>query len=306
MVWLRAATQAIISGLGRQNQLFGRLIDALTPTPYKGHMYIKTLRQLKQRDSHLVGGKAASLGELMHHDLTVPEGFALTAAAYSDFYNKDLSQALIDEVYHHFDELNAERVAVRSSALNEDAADKSSAGMYETFLNVPRHHLIAKIQDCWRSAAAERVVAYAEAPSAVGVVIQRMRNPKSAGVIFTVNPVTKADDQVIVEAVYGLAEPLVQGLVTPDSYVLSRSSLALLDQETSQQTTMLTWRHGQQLEVALPKASVSRPILSAAQLTQLGTLALQVEAYYGLPLDIEWAFENSQLYLLQARPITTL
>src|SRR5579862_2091946 len=237
------------------------------------------------RDTLVVGGKAASLGELMRARLTVPNGFVVTTTAFGQLNSK-----LEAEVLKNFDDLGANKVAVRSSAVAEDSKLASWAGQLETSLNVGRSGLIEAIKKCWQSVESERAREYArennvkESELKVAVVIQEMVDAQAAGVAFSVHPVTQDRSQIVVEAVRGLGEQLVSGMVTPDTYVLTKQNSVVLEKNLS----------GKQ------------PILNEKMLAIVAKQIRKIEDYYGFGVDVEWAFSEGQLFILQSRPITTL
>jgi phosphoenolpyruvate synthase/pyruvate phosphate dikinase len=246
-------------------------------------MHIELLHQ-DSGTAHL-GGKAASLRRMLQAGLPVPDGIVITTRAHETYSKGPLPHGFIIELLTAFDKLHATRVAVRSSALSEDSPNASWAGMFETYLNVRRDELIQRVLDCWAAAGSSRVKAYAAiAKQPIAVIIQKMVPSTMAGVMFTANPVTKSREELVIEAVRGLGEPLVQGEVTPDHYLLSRPAGESVAQDFVE----------------------DEPILRPSHLQELFVMALKAEAHFGFPVDIEWAYEGDTLYLLQARPVTNL
>src|SRR3989338_5975490 len=124
-------------------------------------MLIKTLENISKDDVGLVGGKGASLGEMLSAGFPVPPGFVITTKAYLQFNNQEPSPDVKEEIFKAFDGLKTNRVAVRSSAIAEDSKTASWAGQLETYLNVGRDKLIENIRECWNSIKSERALAYA-------------------------------------------------------------------------------------------------------------------------------------------------
>ena len=206
-------------------------------------------------------------------------------------------------------------VAVRSSATAEDTAQHSFAGMFESFLNVQgAQALLENVKECWASTFGQRVLVYrlsrgfpGEMP--VAVVVQRMVNSEKSGVIFTADPSTRNRSRVIVEAAWGLGEVVVQGLVTPDRYVLDRGTLALLEEQIALKEFMLVLDTGRRQTIRVDLVGTPKsgePALTKEELRTLGTLALRADAHYGRPQDLEFAIDGGDVYLTQTRPITTL
>jgi phosphoenolpyruvate synthase/pyruvate phosphate dikinase len=241
-----------------------------------------------------VGGKAFALGQLMAAGATVPPGFVLPP------------DEAVDLVSSAFDELGAEAVAVRSSGAGEDAGAQSWAGQFESYLYVPREQLLDRIAACRQSGSSVRAQAYdAHAQQMpVAVVVQAMVPADVAGVMFTANPVTRARDEVVIEAVYGLGEQLVQGLATPDRYIHHR--LRGLQADISPKPVRLVGGPGGLEERPVPLAEQTLPALTPAQCRELARLGIELATRFGFPLDIEFAYHGNDLYIVQARPITTL
>jgi phosphohistidine swiveling domain-containing protein len=257
----------------------------------------------------LVGGKGNSLAAMHDAKLPVPPGFVITTEAYRKLHGYALPEIIINEFTAAFDVLGVQRVAVRSSAVAEDAAGSSWAGQFETVLNVTRSELAKAIQTCWDSASGEIVASYArdnhvsEEDLALGVVVQAMIDSEIAGVAFTKNPVTGNHDEIMIEACFGLGELLVQGLVTPDNFILQRQPLKPKSSTHYEQSTYLVCRNGQTVEAAVADPDAAK--LNAQQVVTLAKLALKVEDFFGVPQDIEWALKDGKFFLVQSRPITT-
>jgi pyruvate,water dikinase len=200
--------------------------------------------------------------------------------------------------------------AVRSSAVDEDSMAASFAGQHLTLLNV---HSAADapgaIREVWWSANSDSAITYRQRvglftrPS-VGVVVQTLLNPAVAGVMFTENPVTGADERVI-EASWGLGEAVVNGLVVPDHFRLDRAGQVLDHKAGRKRIAIRSLPNGGTYEEQVSPAQVNQICLDDTQLAALSQLALQCEKVYGPRRDIEWAFQNGTLYLLQCRAITT-
>jgi phosphoenolpyruvate synthase/pyruvate phosphate dikinase len=276
-------------------------------------IYTRRFSEIGSEDIPSVGGKGASLGEMTSAGIPVPPGFVVTTDAFVDFCNNNqqITDEFVDEVMSAFDELGAEKVATRSSAIAEDSPGASWAGQFESFLNVTRDNLIESIQKCWQSAAAGSVQTYAaqqqteKSQLAVAVVVQKMVNSEESGVVFTINPVTNNHKEIMIEAIYGLGELLVQGMITPDNYILNKDDLLVVQQHIVAKNRMLIYRDGENVETDVPLDKSSEPCLDAHQLAELGQIVKIIENHYGVPQDIEWAMEAGKLYIVQSRPVTT-
>lgn len=230
------------------------------------------------------GGKGGMLARLLQAGYPVPDGFVVLPAAFQD---GSLEPQAWGQIQAHLQVLRQDRsdaqFAVRSSAINEDSAGASFAGAYETVLNVAGdEEILAAIQHVRGSAAAERVAAYSTtqglAPSnEMAVVIQRMVPAELAGVLFTADPVTGSYAGMVGNYVHGLGEQLVSGEANAETFHLTR-----------------------------PKGRYEGPAALQPYAAELYKIAARLEQQLGRPQDIEWAVAGGKVYLLQARPITTL
>ena len=221
--------------------------------------------------------------------------------------------AEISDAYRALDGKPA--VAVRSSANAEDLPGLSFAGQQETFLNVTgADAVVAAVKDCWASLWTAQAISYrhqngiAQDSVAMAVVVQIMVPSEVSGILFTANPTTGERGEMIINASFGLGEAVVSGQVTPDTYIIDRSSKTA--KETiigpKAQKIVAAGEQGTRLE-EVPAGEREQSTLSDTMLSELVTTALAVEQLYdGLPQDIEWAFSGGKLHLLQSRPITNL
>lgn len=275
-------------------------------------IYIKTFDQISKNDVLNVGGKGASLGEMIHAGIPVPSGFVVTTDAYKTFYNKEFSLEIREDIFRAFDNLGSQRVAVRSSAIAEDSENASWAGQLETYLNVDRENLVRKIRECWSSIKSERALQYASQQNLSGeqfvaVAVQAMIDSEASGVIFTVNPITNDRNEIMIEAGFGLGEMIVQGLITPNNFILDKNTLEIKSRDVQTQDTKLAFRNGKNVEIAVPKNIKSKQVVSDKLIKKLGKTAIEIESHFGVPQDIEWAIDSAgKIWVLQSRPITTL
>jgi len=206
--------------------------------------------------------------------------------------------------------------AVRSSATNEDGAHASFAGIYRTRLGIPLKEIGSAVKDLWLSIWDERVLNYhatsglSGTPPAMAVVIQPLLEARAAGVAYSVHPLTGRTTQVMVNAVAGLAAALVDGRATPDQYVVEMAENSqpnrISERVISRQTQALRVTGQGLCEVPLSDDAVGRATLSDNQLFDLARTAKKIEKTFGRPMDIEWLYDDRSLWLLQARPISTL
>ncbi len=291
-----------------------------------------------------LGGKAAGLDRLARLGLPSPPGFCLTTTAYRRYVGahdldpriRGLCAALPDEsarrelaalalAYPLPEDLThalragllrlatqsslGTLLAVRSSAVGEDAAGASFAGQHESVLGVPLDGVEAAIRTCWASLWSQRAVAYRLRrnlgfdSAAMAVVVQALVPAEASAVAFTRNPVTGRDDEILVNATWGLGEAIVSGEITPDTIVLDKSTLQVRLAQPGDKAVRVVVREGGGTATV---ASDGRGLaLDERSLTTLGELCLRVERAFGEPVDVEAASAGGQWYLLQARPITT-
>ena len=274
--------------------------------------YIHFFHNISKSDVSRFGGKAASLGEMAQSQFPIPDGFALSVDAFREFNGKEFSAEFEKELHDAYTKLGASRVAVRSSAVAEDASGASWAGQLETYLNVARDNLHTSIRKCWKSILSDEAVAYAvgkkltEADLAVGVVVQTMIESEVSGVMFTANPITSDRSQVVIEGVFGLGEMIVQGIVTPDNWLISKDPLTVEEFNIAIKSKEMIFNSGKNSIRAVPEGRNDRATLREEQVLELARIGLKIEKHYKVPQDIEWAWAGGKFYIIQARPVTTL
>jgi len=258
-----------------------------------------------------IGNKAASLVELHRAGFSVPRGLCVTTAAYRAWQTAgSLTAGLREPLLSAFRQLR-KPVAVRSSSPAEDRADASFAGQYVTVLGVQTEgELLDALERCFRSAASTASSSYrrdqgAEANVDMAVLIQELVPATSAGVLFTMHPVTHRADQIVVNANFGLGESVVSGTAEPDTFILDKRTGAQLEARLGSKRTATRMGSNGVLHEAVGADVQSTYSLTPQQLAQLAEAARALEARYDFPIDAEWAFEGDQLHLLQARPVTS-
>jgi len=254
----------------------------------------------------LFGSKAVGLGQAVRDGLPVPPGVALAGAVVDAVASGD--REAIERVVAAVRPLGGP-LAVRSSAVDEDGADASFAGQHLTLLNVPSWEQLADaVTEIWWSANSDSAITYRQRvglftrPS-VGVVVQVLLDPDAAGVMFTQNPVTGADERVI-EASFGLGEAVVAGLVIPDTFRIDRSGEVLERTAGLKKIAVRSRPDGGTVEEAVPRERAEELCLDDGHLAALSDLADRCERVYGRARDIEWAVAGGTLYLLQCRAVT--
>jgi pyruvate,water dikinase len=204
-------------------------------------------------------------------------------------------------------------VAVRSSATAEDLPDASFAGQQETFLNVTEDDLVDRVQECWASLFSQRAIYYRNQKGFphdevdIAVVVQTMVDAEKSGVMFTSHPST-GDPRIIIEAAWGLGEAVVSGAVSPDNYVVDRTTgeIETMTVATKKVMHVKDDETGETVEREVPEDKRDQQVLTQDEIDRLIELGKQVEDHYGEPQDVEWAVAGGEVYMLQSRPITTI
>ena len=328
----------------------------------KGKELVLWFDDVRNTDVHLVGGKNASLGEMIHAGLPVPPGFAVTAYSYEKYIQekniaeqiykiinetvtnpndpkqydvaskkireliektpmpKDIETA-IRSAYKDLNqrlELRDTFVAVRSSATAEDLPDASFAGQQETYLNVKgAEDLVAKVVKCWSSLFTPRAIFYRNEKGFphekvfISVGVQKMVNSGCAGVMFTINPVTGNQGEIVIEGNYGLGETVVSGAVNPDDFVIDKASVSIKERRISKKTVeyIRDPKTGKTVHLEVPTDKQKTTCMSDEEILTLSQLAKRIEGHYKKPMDIEWAIDQDlsfpeNVFIVQARPET--
>ena len=204
-------------------------------------------------------------------------------------------------------------VAVRSSATAEDLPDASFAGQQETFLNVKGHAmLLESVRKCWSSLFTPRSIFYRVQQGfkhrdvKLCVVVQRMVNSDTAGIMFT-SDVTLGKPYSLIEGGWGLGEMIVSGTVTPDTYIVKKRDLSIHNKIVGKQSEyMIRNEEGGSLRLEVPEARKAAQKITDKKIVEIAEAGNLIEKHYGKPMDVEWAIEDDVLYILQARPVTTL
>ncbi|NWF51647.1 MAG: phosphoenolpyruvate synthase [Nitrospirae bacterium] len=203
-------------------------------------------------------------------------------------------------------------VAVRSSATAEDLPGASFAGQQDTFLNVTKDSLIKSIKKCWSSLFSPRAITYRKEKGfshndvLISVAVQELILSRASGVMFTIEPVSGAEDKVVINASWGLGEAIVGGQVTPDEYVVEKGTLRIIQKNIAKKKMQIVSNQkGGTNWVAVPEKMQDAPVLNDKDIIRLAQYGVQIERHYGNPQDIEWAKdERGKIYILQARPET--
>ena len=281
-------------------------------------------------DPALVGGKVANLSRLAA-DHRVPPGFVLTTAAFDQAIGRggipDAASSWVSSIPAGFYDqirdayralagiLRSEElsVAVRSSAVDEDGPDASFAGQHDTYLNIVGEEAVANaVARCWASIDSPHALDYRRRRGlptdglSMAVLVQQLVPADISAVVFGADPVTGTPDSVTINATWGLGLSIVDGTVTPDSYVVGKKDLTVTSRQTARKLRMTVRVAGGTREVDVPLHLQEKPAIDDDQAAELASLAVELEKTMGWPVDLECAYHAGKLYLLQCRPVTAL
>ncbi len=204
-------------------------------------------------------------------------------------------------------------VAVRSSATAEDLPTASFAGQQDTYLNIKGEaNVVQKVREAWASLFTPRAIFYREEQKfdhfkvGIAIPVQIMVTSEMSGVMFTLDPVTNDKTKVVVEAIFGLGEYIVQGAVTPDHFEVDKKSLRLINKQIAFQNKKLVKVNGVNKSVSLSKSEGSKQKIKDELAVEVAKVGMKLEKHYFFPQDVEWAVENNNVYIVQTRPITTV
>jgi pyruvate,water dikinase len=315
IVWLEQLARADTEVAGGKGANLGELISAgfrvppgfvVTSGAYLASMDAADVRRLLAEERHAAPGddqevtrQAQELQALVRKAGIEKSVRTAIAEAYGDLGRRAGS----DDV----------RVAVRSSATAEDGSATSFAGMNKTFTNVSGvDDVYDAVLESWASLFGERALTYRAAHDltaepAIAVVVQQMVTPAAAGVAFTIDPMTGDQARVVIEAAFGQGEAVVGGRVEPDTYVVAKSPVQLLEEHIGVKSHKIVPGERGDVVVELETGEAAARVLRPAAVLDVARVAVAVEEHYGMPMDVEWCFdERGDLFLVQARPVTAV
>jgi pyruvate,water dikinase len=277
-------------------------------------MSILWLGEPSSDNTLVVGAKAANLS-ILNKTHRIPPGFIIPAKCFSSDEFSFLKKVISIE-YKKLSSLcnsTSIQVAVRSSGLFEDSDSASFAGQHKTYLCIQgEEQLLDAIMKCGQSAMNQASDAYREHMSieleepALSVIVQQMIPSDVSGVVFTVNPISGNTDEIILNTSWGLGESIVNGSVTPDSYIVRKSNFDIILSEINEKNVMTVSTPNGPQEIDVPKSLQYLSSLTENQILQVANLANALETAMGMPIDAEYAYYHDDLFLLQCRPISTL
>ncbi len=314
VVWFREVDKDDVGLVGGKGANLGELTRAGIPVPpgfiLTSHAYFHFLQEsgLKPRIRKALEGLDVDNNSELQRAASEVKQMIMEAALPAD---------VTSAVLRTYREMDDGPVAVRSSATAEDLAEASFAGQQSTFLNVQGEaDVLRAIQACWASLFEARAIFYREHGGfdhlkvGIAAVVQQMVQSERSGVMFTIEPVTGDRSKIVIEAIFGLGEAVVSGALTPDLYVLDKASLSIGEKAIAQQERQLVRNKqavaGEDPNIWLPvaKEDMNLQKLSDREIQALAEIGRKVEQHYGVPEDIEWAEENGEMFIVQARPVT--
>jgi len=311
VLWLERVRSEDIDSVGGKGASLGEMTAAGLPVPPGFVITAETYRSFIEET-----GIAEELFEAAEVDADDSTALAEAEARAEELIlGTEMPAELREEILAAYADLDDGEafVAVRSSATAEDLPDASFAGQQETFLNVTGEDLIERVKECWASLFTRRAIYYrgeqgfAHRDVDIAVVVQRMVDAEKSGVMFTSHPST-GEDEIIIEAAWGLGEAVVSGSVSPDNYVVDRRTGEILEETIADKKTMMVKdpETGETVEREVEAERREARVLEPDEIERLIELGSTAEDHYGNPQDVEWATVDGEVFMLQSRPITTI
>lgn len=316
--WFEELTKEDVDIAGGKGANLGELTQAKVPVPHG--FVVLSEAYFSFLEHNLLRPKIHEI--LDHCDVSDTKALDIAAKKVQTLLaHGQMPEELSQEIIKSYHKLCLEKsksgigapVAVRSSATAEDLPEASFAGQQESYLNVVGEaNVIIKVRECWQSLFGPRSIFYRATQKfdhfkvGIAVPVQLMVQSEVSGVMFTVDPITKDKDRLVIEAVYGLGDYIVQGVVTPDHYEITKSDLKLVSKQTSKQEIMEIRSENGVKKINVPTSEQEKQKLADDKILELADIGKRIHQHYFFPQDIEWAYADKTLYITQARPITTL
>ncbi len=328
IAWFEEIGKDDVATVGGKGANLGEMYKAGIPVPYgfvvTASAYFDFLKEtglskkikdalklLNHQDPKNLQATAMSVQKLIKKE-EIPANIAKEImTAYLDLSVKSKKKASISDKLSSL--LKEPYVAVRSSATAEDLPTASFAGQQETYLNIKGEaNVLLKVREAWASLFTARAIFYRQEQKfdhfqvGIAVPVQLMVSSVSSGVMFTIDPVTNEKDRIVIEAIYGLGELIVQGSVTPDHFEVDKKKLKIVRKNIVAQPKMLTKMDGITKEVKVARNIADKQKVSDKEVMEIAKLGKLLEKHYFFPQDVEWAIEDGHIYVVQTRPITTV
>jgi pyruvate,water dikinase len=315
IVWFNEVGKGDVASVGGKGANLGELTNAQIPVP-PGFIVTASAYYTFLEKTQIMGEIKKLLNSINPQDSRQLQHVA--EVIQKIITKSDVPSEIVQQIYDAYKKLGDGLVAVRSSATAEDLPDASFAGQQSTFLNVQGKEKVVKaVKECWASLFNARAIFYRVEQNfdhfkvGIAVPVQRMVQSRSSGVMFTLEPVTSDKRKIVIEAVYGLGEAIVSGEVTPDLFIIDKEDLRIISKTINKQEWQLIKNPLANKDVLNIKVDIPVELQLAQKITdeeviQLAAIGKNIERHYNFPQDIEWAKENSHIYITQARPVTTI
>jgi pyruvate,water dikinase len=322
VLWFEEIDKSDLALVGGKSANLGEMMKAGIPIPpgfaVTSHAYKEFIERtgLKSKISEALKEVANSRDPKAFEDVSA----RIRRIIEEEEVPEDIARAIVENYRKLCEKIGRAKVpvAVRSSATAEDLPGASFAGQQDTFLNVEgEEEVLLKVKKCWSSLFTSRAIFYRQEKGIdhdkvlMSVVVQKMVNAKAAGVMFTIHPVTGEEDKIVIEGSWGLGEAVVSGSVTPDTYVVDKRTLKILEKRIAEKTHEVVRdpSSGQTVKVEVPPERRKAPCLTDEEVVKLAELALKIEQHYGHPQDVEWAIDRDMkfpenIFIVQSRPET--
>ncbi len=315
IVWFSEVNKKDVASVGGKGANLGELTNARIPVPPGFIVTADAYYQFLEK-TNISGQILAKLKYLDPHNSKQLQ--QLAEEIQQVILKASMPVKLAEEIKQAYNQMGGGLVAVRSSATAEDLPDASFAGQQSTFLNIQgESNVVDAVKGCWASLFNARAIFYRSEQKydhfkvGIAVPVQRMVQSQASGVMFTIEPVTSDQDKITIEAVYGLGEAIVSGEVTPDLFIIDKKSMKIISRKINKQEWQLiknpSATDGQlNIKATIPLELQSAQKISDEEVMKLANIGKNIEEHYKFPQDIEWAKENGQLFITQARPVTTI
>jgi pyruvate,water dikinase len=323
VIWFENLRKTDIPSVGGKNANLGEMINAGMPVPPGFAITAYSYKRFIEETG--ISTKIYAIIKETVTDPNDPKQYEIASKKIRELIDSTPTPKNIEEAIRSAHEelckrlnTNVVSVAVRSSATAEDLPDASFAGQQETYLNVKgEDELLEKTVKCWSSLFTPRAIFYRTEKGfkhedvLISVGVQKMVNAKAAGVMFTINPVSGNRDQIVIEGNYGLGESVVSGAVTPDDFIVDKTTLNIVDKRIARKIVQFIRdpSTGKTVHVEVPSEKQEQPCLSDEEIHKLAELAKRIEQLYGIAQDIEWAIDGDipfpdNIFIVQSRPET--
>ncbi len=313
LLWFKEIDKDDVALVGGKGANLGEMTQAGFPVPngfvITSHTYFEVIQH-----NQLQPKIEAYLQDL---DVDDPRALNRASKAIKDLIEKvTIPEAIENKVRAAYRQLGQGKdifVAVRSSATAEDLPNASFAGQQETYLNVKgEDSLIHHLRLTWASLFEPRAIYYRQKQGfdhfkiALAIPVQKMVESDISGIMFSINPINNDKTTIVIEAIWGLGEKIVQGAITPDHYEVDKNTFQILKKTVVSQDIEMVKRGFENLDLKVPKSRRNKPKLSDDQIIKLAKISYKLQQHYFFPQDTEWAIENGTIYVVQTRPITTI